>query len=465
MSREELALTNPWTEDVFLRLPKTAEKELDGMVARAREAFAGWKKTPVETRRELCRGFMKAFEAMRDDAAADISRQMGKPVWQGQNEVNGLLERAEYMTEIAAETLRDEYLPEKENFTRYIRHEPKGVILDIAAWNYPLLIAVNVVVPAVLAGNAVILKHSSKTPLCGRAFVKAFADAGAPDGLVQDIIADHDVTAALIRHPGINHVSFTGSVPGGHEIVRSAAGRFIDTGLELGGKDPAYVCADAPFDFAVENCVDGAFYNAGQSCCAIERVYIDRAIYKDFVEAYAAKVREYRLGDPADKNTGIGPMASKSAPAFLADQVKDAVAKGGRLVVDPEEFDVPDHGWFAAPAVVADAPQDRGLVQEESFGPVIALMPVEDESEAIARMNDSEYGLTASIWTQDTDRAIRVGEQIETGTFFMNRCDYLDPALPWTGVKDTGRGVSLSHYGLLQLTQRKSMHLRTGLPA
>jgi acyl-CoA reductase-like NAD-dependent aldehyde dehydrogenase len=235
-------------------------------------------------------------------------------------------------------------------------------------------------------------------------------------------------------------------------------------GLELGGKDPAYVCADAPFDYAVDNCVDGAFYNAGQSCCAIERVYVDRKIYSDFVEAYVEKTKAYVLGDPMDANTTIGPLASKSAPAFLAKQVEDAVRKGGRLALGPDAFSKPARGWFAAPGVVADAPQDSSLMQEESFGPVIGIAPVSSEEEAIRLMNDSRYGLTASIWTMDPERAVRLGERIETGTFFMNRCDFCDPGLPWTAVKDSGHGCSLSKYGLLQLTRMKSMHLRTAIP-
>ncbi len=464
MSTKELTLTNPYTEAAFMSLPMTPPAELDALVARARNAYRDWRTTSVAERVRLCEAFATAFEAMGDSIAEDITRQMGKPLGQAKNEIAGTLERIQYMNSIAEATLADEYLPEKPGFVRYIRHEPKGVVLDIAAWNYPLLIAVNVIVPAVLAGNAVIVKHSSKTPLCGRAFVDAFAKAGAPKGLVQDIIAGHDTTEALIQHPGVNHVSFTGSVRGGHEVCAAASGRFIDLGLELGGKDPAYVCADADFDFAVENCVDGAFYNAGQSCCAIERVYIDQAIYERFVEAYAAKVREYVLGDPMAEGTGLGPLASASARGFLKGQVAEAVDKGGSLVVSPDEFAMPGKGWFAAPAVVAGDIHDTALIQEESFGPVIGLIPVSGDEEAIRLMNDSAYGLTASIWTADRDRAIRVGEQIETGTFFMNRCDYLEPALPWTGVKDTGRGCTLSHYGLRQLTQLKSMHLRTEIP-
>lgn len=464
MSARMLEVINPYTEEAAVTLPLAGPEDIEAAVTRARQAYQQWRTTPIEERQGLCAAFADAFEAMGEQVARDITAQMGKPLQQSRNEIGGLLERARHMTEIAAKTLADEYLPEKDKFVRYIRHEPKGVVLDIAAWNYPLLIAVNVVVPAVLAGNAVILKHSSKTPLCARAFVDAFKEAGMPDGLVQDVVADHATTEALVQHPGIDHVSFTGSVRGGHELARSAADRFIDLGLELGGKDPAYVCADAPFEFSVENTVDGAFYNAGQSCCAIERVYVNQAIYDEFVEAYAALVREYVMGDPMDPATTLGPLASKSAPDFLAAQVDGAVRAGGTLVVDPREFTPPAKGWFAAPAVVAGDIQAAALMRDESFGPVIGIVPVPDDEEAVRLMNDSDYGLTASIWTSDPERVRRMGPEIQTGTVFMNRCDYLDPALPWTGVKDTGRGATLSHYGLLQLTQLKSMHLRVELP-
>ncbi len=461
MSTSSLQVINPFSEAAVCTLPMLGAGDVDRVVERARAAYHDWRNTDIAARKKLCTAWMHAFEARLEQSAEEVTRQMGKPIGQARGEVKGTLDRARHMIAIAEETLQDEAVGEIEGFTRYIRHEPKGVVLDIAAWNYPLFIAVNVVVPAVLAGNAVIIKHSSKTPQCGKAFSETFALAGAPEGLVQDIVADHAVTEALVRHAGVNHVSFTGSVRGGHEIVRSAADRFIDVGLELGGKDPAYVCEDAPFDFAVDGCVDGAFYNAGQSCCAVERIYVDHTIYDNFVEAFAAKTREYKLGDPMAADTTLGPLASKSAPEFLSAQIADAVKNGGKLVVSAEEFEMPDRGWFRAPAVVADAPQDCRLVQEESFGPVIAILPVHGDKEAIRNMNDSPYGLSASIWTQDVERAIRIGEQIETGTFFMNRCDVLDPALPWTGVKDTGRGASLSRYGLLQLTQLKSMHLRT----
>lgn len=465
MAAKELNVINPFTEETAFSLPLMESKEVDGLVERARRAYGDWRGTVMAERTALCTRFAKIFEDMRENVAVEITAQMGKPLQQARNEVGGLIERATYMTSIAEAALADEWLPEKPGFQRYIRHEPLGVVFDIAAWNYPLLIAVNAVVPAVLAGNAVIIKHSSKTPLCAQAFEDAFRKAGAPEGLVQAVIADHAVTEAIIQHPGVDHVAFTGSVQGGREVNRSAADRFIDVGLELGGKDPAYVCADADFRWAVDNCVDGAFYNAGQSCCAIERIYVEQSIYSEFIEAFAAKTREYVLGDPMDSVTSIGPLASRSARAFLEAQVKAAVSAGGRLVVSPSDFPAPGSGWFHAPAVVADAPQDSSLMQEESFGTVVGILPVSGDEEAIRHMNDSAYGLTASIWTSDVERAMRIGAQIETGTFFMNRCDYLDPALPWCGVKDTGRGATLSRYGLLHMTRLKSMHLRTVIPS
>lgn len=455
-----LSLVNPFTTETFQQIETITTDKLDDIADAARAAFQDWHRTQLTERIALCTRFIQAFRDERESIARDVTTQMGKPIAQARGEVDTAIDRAEQTIAMAPEALSHDHAPASPGFDRYVRHEPLGVVLDIAAWNYPLLIAINVVIPGVLAGNAIIIKHSSKTPLCGQAFVQAFAQAGAPDCLVQHVIAGHAETEALVRDSRIDYVSFTGSTKGGHEIVRSASGRFIDVGLELGGKDPAYVCADGDFDFAVANCVDGAFYNAGQSCCAIERIYVEDSIYENFVEAFAAKTREYILGDPMEETTTIGPQASNSAPEFLRSQVAAAVAAGGRLVVDPASFDVPAQGWFAAPALIADAPQDCALMQEESFGPVIGITKVRSDEEAIRFMNDSPYGLTASIWTADAARAASVGAEVETGTFFMNRCDYVDPALPWTGVKDTGRGCSLSRYGFLQLTRRKSMHLR-----
>ena len=465
MSTKELTVINPFTEEAALTLPSLGLDEVDGVVRRAREAYRGWRGSSFAERTALCNAFIAAFEKMRDKVAADITMQMGKPLQQAKNEVGGLIERATYMTSIAEETLQDEWLPDKPKFKRYIRHEPLGVVFDIAAWNYPLLIAVNVVVPAVLAGNAVLIKHSSKTPLCAKAFVEAFRRAGAPDGLVQDVVADHAVTDHLIRHPDVAFVSFTGSVRGGHEVVQSAAGRFIGTGLELGGKDPAYVRKDADLTFAIDNVVDGAYFNSGQSCCGIERVYVDEAVYDAFVEGSVDLVKKYVLGDPLKNEVTLGPVVNVSSARAIQDQVDQAVAAGAKALIDPKHFPAASPGTtYLAPQLLVDVHHKMDVMYEETFGPVVGIMKVKSDEEAVRLMNDSPYGLTASIWTSDEEAALRIGGQIETGTVFMNRCDYLDPELAWVGVKNSGRGCTLSKVGYEYLTRPKSFHYRTQIP-
>ena len=436
--------------------------EIEGAVARASRAQRAWARTGIPERVALCERFCAAFERDGERIAAEITRQMGKPLAQARGEVKTAVARARHMMSIAAEALADERLPAAPGFIRFIRHEPVGIVLDISAWNYPLLITVNVVVPAVLAGDAVLIKHAMRTALCGEAFERAFASAGAPEGLVTAVHADHDACARIIGRPEIGYVSFTGSVRGGHEVYREASKRFIDAGLELGGKDPAYVAPDADLEHAVANLVDGAFYNAGQSCCGIERVYVHRSLYDKFVEGALAEVRKLQMGDPMDAATTLGPMAQPGAPEKLEAQVAEARAKGGRVLCGGKAVNVGGKGRFFDPCLIADAThQMQGLMVEESFGPIVGVAKVADDDEAVRLMNDSPYGLTAAIWTRDPERALRIGAQIETGTFFMNRCDYLDPALPWPGVKDSGKGNSLSRYGFLSLTRRKSFHLRT----
>jgi len=359
------------------------------------------------------------------------------------------------MIECADRALAPDVLPERPGVHRRIEHVPLGVVLDLAAWNYPLLIAVNVVVPALLAGNAVLLKHSARTPLCGRHFAQAFAGM-EPPGLCADLVLTHEQTAELIRSPAVDHVAFTGSVEGGSRVYREVSRRFIDAGLELGGADPAYVAADADLAFAVPNVVDGACYNAGQSCCAIERVYVHASRYREFLEQAREVMARYVLGDPMDDGTTMGPMATPSAVELLRGRVEDAVARGGRLVLGgvPSE-----DGRFFPPTLLADCPQDCAAMQEESFGPLLPSRPVADDDEALALMNDSRYGLTASVWTADRARAERFARELEAGTVYQNRCDHLDPALPWTGVKESGKGSTLSRYGFWHLTRRKSIRM------
>jgi acyl-CoA reductase-like NAD-dependent aldehyde dehydrogenase len=453
------SLVNPATEEPFHTVTAVSESELGALVVRARRAQRDWRQTPAAQRARVVAGMVPAFRAQADQVALEITRQMGKPLQQSRNEINTMIDRSETMCRIAEDALADEPLPPKDGFRRFIRREPLGVVLDIAAWNYPLLIAVNVIVPALLAGNAVLVKHARLTPLCADHFVDAFAKAGLPAGLIAAVPMDHALAAKLIRSGQVDYVSFTGSVEGGREIHGHVASRFIDAGLELGGKDPAYVADDANFDFAVENLVDGAFYNAGQSCCGIERIYVARALFPRFVEAYVELVRRYRMGDPEDPATTLGPCAQKKVVQVVEGQIAQARAGGARVLTGGTPWR--GRGYFCEPTVLVDVNHGMSVMWEESFGPVIGLMPVADDAEAVRLMNDSPYGLTASVWTEDAVRAEGLMDQLDAGTVYANRCDYLDPLLPWVGVKDSGKGCSLSRLGFQHLTRPKSFHLRT----
>jgi acyl-CoA reductase-like NAD-dependent aldehyde dehydrogenase len=453
------SLINPATEEPYRTVAAISESELAAVVVRARRAQRDWRQTPAAERARVVAQMVPAFRAQADQVALEITRQMGKPLAQSRNEIDTMIDRAETMCRLAEAALADEPLPPKDGFRRFIRHEPLGVVLDIAAWNYPLLIAVNVIVPALLAGNAVLVKHARLTPLCADHFVDAFAKAGLPAGLIAATPMDHALAARVIRSGQVDYVSFTGSVEGGREVHGHVASRFMDAGLELGGKDPAYVADDANFDFAVESLVDGAFYNAGQSCCGIERIYVSRSLFTRFVDAYVDLVRRYRMGDPEDPATTLGPCAQKKVVETVQGQVAQARAAGARVLTGGAPWK--GRGYFCEPTVLVDVNHGMRVMWEESFGPVIGLMPVADDAEAVRLMNDSPYGLTASVCTEDPARAERLMDQLDAGTVYANRCDYLDPLLPWVGVKDSGKGCSLSHLGFRHLTRPKSFHLRT----
>jgi acyl-CoA reductase-like NAD-dependent aldehyde dehydrogenase len=446
---------------VYVERQLASDAQIDAALKRARAAQQSWRRVPMVERIATINRFIDAFVAKKDAIAEEITWQIGRPIGQSPGEVRGFEERARYMVSIAEASLADIDAGPKEGFRRFIRREPLGVVLVMAPWNYPYLTSVNAVVPAILAGNAVILKHSNQTPLCAERFDEAFKAAGLPEGVFQYLHCSHDQAAAMIASDAVDFVAFTGSVAGGHAVVKAAAGRFINAGLELGGKDPAYVRHDADLAHAVENLVDGAFFNSGQSCCGIERIYVHDKLYDDFLDGFVRLTKGYNLGDPTRKDVNLGPMVRTRAAEFARGQVDEAIAQGARSLVDPSGFAADKAGTpYMAPRVLVDVTHGMRLMIEESFAPVIGIMKVSGDEEAVRLMNDSEYGLTAAIWTSDADAAIAIGDQVETGTWFMNRCDYLDPALAWTGVKNSGRGCTLSRVGYEALTRPKSYHLR-----
>ena len=454
------SIDDPFTGETATTVEVTSDADLDRMLDRAREAAKALRRMSVEERIALCERALAAFEKRTDAIGADITKQMGKPLAQAKGEVGGMAGRWRHMQDIAKASLADVVLPAKDGFERRIAKEPLGVVLDLPAWNYPLLTAVNAVVPAVLAGNAVIVKHAPRTPLCGEHFARAFAEAGGPNDAVQAFFVDYAATEKLVSDARIDAVLFTGSVHGGHRIQAAAKDRFIPVGLELGGNDPAYVAEDCDLEKTVENVVDGAIYNAGQSCCAVERVYVHASQYEKFIAAAEPLVKAYVLGDPNDAATSLGPIAQPWHPKELAELVADAKSKGAKAVVGGEAKEVGGKGRFFQATLLRDVPHRSALMQKESFGPILAVSAVASDDEALAHMNDSQLGLTASIWTKDRDRADRLARQLDFGTVYMNRCDALDPALPWTGAKDSGRGVTLSALGFDHLTRPKALHYR-----
>ena len=456
-----LKTVSPIDGSVCVERTLADEGEIAVALKRAKAAQREWAAQSLTDRAQQLTRLVDAFVARKSEIAGEITRQMGRPIRYTPNEVGGFEERARYMIAAAPQALADLDVGPKPGFRRFIRRAPLGVVLVVAPWNYPLLTAVNAVVPALMAGNAVLLKHSHQTPLAAERMVEAGVSAGLPAGVFQFLHLGHDATARLIESPDIDYVAFTGSVPGGEAVERAAAGRFIGVGLELGGKDPGYVRADADLDHAIENLVDGAFFNSGQSCCGIERIYVDAKVYDRFVEGAVALTRKYVLGDPRETETTLGPMVRTSAADFVRAQTREAVRQGARALLDAKEFPASREGTpYLAPQILVNVSHKMRVMTEESFGPVVGIMKVASDEEAIRLMNDSPYGLTAAIWTRDPEAAVGIGDCIATGTCFMNRCDYLDPALAWTGVKHSGRGVSLSVLGYHHLTRPKSFHLR-----
>lgn len=450
---------SPVDGSVYAERPAMSYDDAAAAVARARAAQKSWAKRPLEERVSLVMKGVARLNEMSEDVVKELAWQMGRPVRYG-GEFKGFNERSNYVASIAHDALAPLLIEKSDKFERYIKREAHGVVFVIAPWNYPYMTAINTVAPALMAGNTVVLKHASQTLLVGERMVRAFNEAGVPEDVFMNVFLDHDTTSALIAAGSFNFINFTGSVEGGRSIERAAAGTFTGIGLELGGKDPGYVMEDADLDAAVDTLMDGATYNSGQCCCGIERIYVNENLYDAFVEKSVGWVSNYKLGNPLDPDTTLGPMAHKRFAATVRAQIEDAVAKGAKALVDPKLFPADDGGAYIAPQILVDVDHSMSFMNEETFGPAVGIMKVKSDEEAIALMNDCKYGLTASVWTQDAARAARIGDELETGTVFMNRADYLDPALCWTGVKETGRGGSLSVIGFQNLTRPKSYHLR-----
>jgi acyl-CoA reductase-like NAD-dependent aldehyde dehydrogenase len=430
-------------------------------VAQAQSAALAFRNVKVSDRVALCLRFLDELDRESERYAAEVTLAMGKPLAQARGEIKGARARTEALCRGAEVTLADVRLPPVEGITRFIRHEPLGVVLDIAAWNYPYVVAINVVIPALLAGNAVLLKHAPQTACVGRQFEEAFSRAGAPGGLVQDFMLDHPTVASVLSEAHIASVGFTGSVRGGHEVYQAVArAGFARCGLEMGGKDAALVLEDADIGFAAVQIADGAFYNAGQSCCAVERVYVPRRLAKEFIEALTAEAKNLKLGDPRDADTTLGPVVSAEAARRITAQIDEALAQGARDELPGSgEGDFPS-ACYLAPRVITGATHQMSLMTEETFGPALGVQVYDDLEEGIRLVNDSRYGLTASVWTKDEEKAVQVGDRLEVGTVYMNRCDAVDADLPWVGAKESGLGFTLSQEGILAMTRPKSFHLK-----
>jgi acyl-CoA reductase-like NAD-dependent aldehyde dehydrogenase len=450
---------SPIDGSIYAERPTLSLDAATDAVKAAQSAQKAWAARPMDERIQLVLKAVAIIGEMNETIVEELAWQMGRPVRYG-GEFGGFEQRATYMAEIAKDALAPIKVENSDAFNRYIKREPHGVVLVVAPWNYPYMTAINTIAPALIAGNCVVLKHASQTLVVGERLAEAFHKAGVPSEVFQNLYLDHDTTSSLISAGLFGFVNFTGSVGGGQAMERAAAGTFTGVGTELGGKDPGYVMDDADLDAAVETLIDGAMFNSGQCCCGIERIYVAESLYDAFVEKAVKIVSGYKLGNPLDQETTIGPMANVRFANEVRAQIKEAVEAGAKPLIDPALFPQDDGGAYLMPQILVNVDHSMRVMREESFGPVVGIMKVKDDAQAIELMNDSEFGLTASLWTKDEARAQRVGDQLETGTDFMNRCDYLDPALCWTGCKNTGRGGGLSVIGFHNLTRPKSYHLK-----
>ncbi len=457
-----LKTITPIDNTIYVERKFATPEEIENTLNVSKKVFNDWKTTSIDERKKILSKFVDCFLENNNEIEEELCRQMGRPINQCGGEMNGFEERARYMIEKSEQALARIISKKDYEFDNFIEKDPLGTIFIIAPWNYPYNTSVNSVVPSLLAGNTVILKHSSQTPLCAEQLFKAAKLSGLPEGVFQFLHLDHQSTSKIISDRRVDHVLFTGSVSGGRQVKKAIGERFINAGLELGGKDPAYVRKDCDLQHAIENLADGSFYNSGQSCCGIERIYVDQEVYNDFVEGIKSFTENYILDDPLKPETNLGPVVKISAAHSIREQVREALSQGAKNVVEKNKFKISeDSNCYVSPSVLINVDHNMKFMMEETFGPTVGIMKVKNEDEAAHLMNDSPYGLTACIWTSDKEFAEQFGPRINTGTFFMNRCDYLDPGLAWTGVKNTGTGVTLSVLGFDHVTRAKSYHYRT----
>lgn len=453
-----MKIVNPATGEPLQSIDEDTPDSVAEKFDQARRAQRQWRNSDLARRKEALGAFSKLIESEQAELAKTLTLEVGKPITQSHNELNAFRKRIEFFAEHFEAELEAEVVARAPDLEEMIAHEPLGVIGNISAWNYPFFVGGNVILPALLTGNAVLYKPSELATLTGLGIVRLLHQAGIPEGALSAVVGGPEV-GKLLSDQALNALFFTGSVPTGRAVARAAAERLIPVGLELGGKDPAYAASDVDVAKAAAALADGAFYNTGQSCCAVERIYVHQSIFDSFLEAFVAEVRKLKLGDPLDAATTLGPLARGEAQlVHLEQQVSDARSKGARVLTGGKRADRP--GFFFEPTVLVDVDHSMQVMRDETFGPVIGLMPVPSDETALELMNDTDYGLTAAVYTNDAARAQRLLAELEVGSAYWNCCDRVSPALPWSGRRNSGLGTTLSTYGIEAFTQPKAWHKR-----
>ena len=457
---QEFNTISPIDGNVFVRRHCCTGSEIQSALEKSVYAQRKWKAVPIAERCRLVERAVVGMVASRGGIAEEITRQIGRPLRYSPSEVTAFEDRALHFISIARASLADVELPVIDGLQRVMRREPYGVVFVVTPWSFPLLCCVNSLIPALLSGNSVLLRHSSQTPLVSERLVDAFHEAGLPEGVVQFLHSSHQDTLDIMRAPEVAYVCFSGNSKTGLMVQEVLMGSSAGLSIGLNGVDPAYVRADADLAVAVDAVV-GAFYNSGQSCSGVQRVYVHTSVYKEFIERALAAANQYVLGNPLDQKTTLGPLARLGSAQSVRGMIGEALGLGAYPLVNLQNFPLDrDGSAYMAPQILTNVNHGMRIMQEECFGPVFGVMPVASDDEAIQLMNDSRFGLCASVFSHDTAKALEIGSRVQTGTWLMNRCDYLDPDLTWAGIKGSGRGVSAVGLGFAQLTHGKSYHLR-----